>query len=186
MPDEFYKPRFSDLTNIRTLDGSTSSNQISSIVIISDALTRILIPLVRGLLPLEFTPGIISLLAGKPAPECFPVMSLSLSIRSPLSTPENPLSHIPISLNESELEDALQYGQTRGLNSYLGWVTGLQEHFHGRVAATEGWSVAAGSGSQDLLYKVCRESCLPNSANRNWNIPVGFSCPAQPRGWHLR
>jgi tryptophan aminotransferase len=109
---------------------------------------------VRGLYPLELIPGMISFLAGKPAPQSFPITSMSLTIRSPFSTPSHPLPDIPVSVTGPALAEALQYNATRGIPNFIKWVEGLQDRFHGRNAKGEGWSCAVGTGSQDLLYKV--------------------------------
>lgn len=104
---------------------------------------------VRGLFPLESRPGLISLLAGKPNPLTFPFTSLSFTARSPT----DPSQEISLSLTPEELAEGLQYSATSGLPEFCNWLTGLQEHSHGRKRG-EGWRVTVGSGSQDLIYKV--------------------------------
>ncbi|TFK60560.1 hypothetical protein BDN72DRAFT_523316, partial [Pluteus cervinus] len=97
---------------------------------------------IRSLLPLESTPGLISLLAGKPNATTFPFTSLSFTARSPVDdSPET-----AISLTETELEEALQYGATDGLKQLRNWIVGLQQLSHGRKL-DGGWKVSIGSGS---------------------------------------
>ena len=106
---------------------------------------------VRSLFPLEKTPGLISLLAGKPNPTMFPLTSISFSARSPTSSaPEDETSY---TLEPSEIALGLQYGDTAGIKPLREWLYGLQDFSHGRKQG-EGWSVFVGSGSQDLIYKV--------------------------------
>jgi hypothetical protein len=105
--------------------------------------------LVRGLLPLEATPGLISLLAGKPNASTFPFTSLSFTARSPF----DPKHELKLNVDKSDLAKGLQYGDTNGLAGLCNWFVGLQELSHGRQKG-EGWRVSIGSGSQDLIYKV--------------------------------
>ena len=91
----------------------------------------------------------ISLLAGKPNPDTFPITSLSFTARSP-TDPAKEESH---TVSGPSLSEALQYSATSGLPSLVEWMTGLQTISHGRTKG-EGWGVSIGSGSQDLLYKV--------------------------------
>ncbi|TFK69934.1 PLP-dependent transferase [Pluteus cervinus] len=103
---------------------------------------------IRGLFPLESTPGLISLLAGKPNATTFPFTSLSFTARSPIDdSPE------AISLTETEFAEALQYGATDGLGQLRNWIVGLQEFSHDRKH-DGGWKVSIGTGSQDLIYKA--------------------------------
>jgi tryptophan aminotransferase len=104
---------------------------------------------VRGLFPLEKTPGLISLLAGKPNPATFPFTSLTFGARSPT----DPNKELSLSLDEADLQQGLQYGDTAGLKKLCDWFAGLQTLNHGRKK-NEGWRISVGSGSQDLLYKV--------------------------------
>lgn len=105
---------------------------------------------VRGLYPLEDTPGIISFLAGKPNPSTFPFTSLSFTARSPT----DPKEETTVTLGDSLLAEGLQYTPTAGISKLLNWLYGLQEIAHGRKR-DEGWRLSVGSGSQDLIYKVC-------------------------------
>ncbi|GLB40687.1 putative kynurenine alpha-aminoadipate aminotransferase [Lyophyllum shimeji] len=104
---------------------------------------------VRSLFPLEQTPGLISLLAGKPNPSTFPFTSFSFSARSPLDDNID----VVLKLSDDELAEGLQYGATAGYEPLRQWMYGLQEAFHGRNR-NEGWGLSIGSGSQDLIYKA--------------------------------
>ncbi|KAG7451388.1 PLP-dependent transferase [Guyanagaster necrorhizus] len=104
---------------------------------------------IRSLLPLEATPGIISLLAGKPNAATFPFTSLSFTVRSPI----DPSRDVPVDLSQDELAEGLQYCETAGVPQLRNWLTGLQENIHGRQQG-EGWRLSVGSGSQDLIYKA--------------------------------
>lgn len=110
--------------------------------------TRIPNP-IRSLLPLEKTPGLISMLAGKPNASTFPFTSIQLTARSPM----DPTKEEVLTLGPKELETALQYGPTAGTHSLLEWIWGLQEFSHGRKPG-EGWRPSVGSGSQDVIYKA--------------------------------
>ncbi|PPR02666.1 hypothetical protein CVT24_002149 [Panaeolus cyanescens] len=103
---------------------------------------------IRGLLPLESTPGLISLLAGKPNPDTFPFTSFRIESRSADASKPSTLT-----LEGSELHEALQYGATAGLKPLVEWMTGLQEFSHGRDRTQGDWRVTMGSGSQDVVYK---------------------------------
>lgn len=104
---------------------------------------------VRHLLPLESTPGLLSLLAGKPNPTTFPFTSLNFTVRSPT----DPSQDVALSLTGDELAVGLQYGATSGLERLDAWLFGLQEIAHKRMRS-DGWKVNVGTGSQDLIFKV--------------------------------
>lgn len=104
---------------------------------------------VRSLFPLEKTPGLISLLAGKPNSSTFPFTSLSFNARSP----SKPDEEVTLNLTGEELAQGLQYGDTAGIKPLLDWLHGLQEIIHGRKRH-DSWRISVGSGSQDLIYKV--------------------------------
>jgi tryptophan aminotransferase len=95
------------------------------------------------------TPGLISLLSGKPNPSTFPLNSITFTAKSP----SNPQEELKLTLDGDDLAQGLQYGDTAGLKSLLDWIGGLQEVNHGRKR-DEGWRISIGSGSQDLIYKV--------------------------------
>lgn len=102
-------------------------------------------------MPLEKTPGLISMLAGKPNSSTFPFTSIQLTARSPT----DPTKEEILTIGPKELESALQYGPTAGIPSLLEWIWGLQEFSHGRKR-NEGWRPSVGAGSQDVIYKVLR------------------------------
>lgn len=113
-------------------------------------------------MPLEKTPGLISLLAGKPNSSTFPFTAFSFTARSSW-TQQQPGSsdsdgaaaaeERTLELTGPELAQALQYGDTAGLKPLLDWIAELQRLSHGRMLG-EGWKVTIGSGSQDLIFKV--------------------------------
>ncbi|KAI9066218.1 hypothetical protein FKP32DRAFT_391381 [Trametes sanguinea] len=103
---------------------------------------------VRALLPLEDRPGVISLLAGKPNSETFPITSMQFNLRDPVTGVEK-----PIALSQQELAKGLQYSASAGIPDLLDWLVGLQEYSHGRKRG-EGWGLCFGTGSSDLIYKV--------------------------------
>ncbi|OSD06627.1 PLP-dependent transferase [Trametes coccinea BRFM310] len=103
---------------------------------------------IRILLPLEDRPGVISLLAGKPNSETFPITSMQFNLRDPVTGIEK-----PISLTQQELAQGLQYSASAGIPGLLEWLVGLQEYSHGRKRG-EGWGLCFGTGSSDLIYKV--------------------------------
>lgn len=105
--------------------------------------------IVRSLFPLEATPGVLSLLAGKPNPTTFPFTSLNFTVRSPTQPGED----ISVALTEEELAKGLQYSETCGIPTLCGWINELQSRVHGRHQG-EGWRLTVGSGSQDLINKV--------------------------------
>jgi hypothetical protein len=93
----------------------------------------------------------ISLLAGKPNPETFPITSLSFTARTPSADGTDPEREL--TLKHQDLEEALQYGPTPGLPRLIKWLLGLQEEVHERLLG-EDWTLTCGAGGQDLLYKV--------------------------------
>ena len=98
---------------------------------------------------MEKSPGLISLLAGKPNPSTFPFNSITFTAKSP----SNHQEEVKLTLDGDNLAQGLQYGDTAGLKPLLDWIGGLQEVNHGRKR-NEGWRISIGSGSQDLIYKV--------------------------------
>jgi tryptophan aminotransferase len=109
---------------------------------------------VRSLFPLEATPGVLSLLAGKPNPTTFPFTSFSFTAQSPPTEDGHAASEdINLSLSGPELAAGLQYGPTGGMAPLVDWLYDLQRTVHGRERG-EGWGLSVGSGSQDLLSKV--------------------------------
>nr|GAT43361.1 PLP-dependent transferase [Mycena chlorophos] len=109
---------------------------------------------IRSLLPLEATPGLISLLAGKPNPVSFPFTSFTFTARAPPNANgESTSRDSTISLSDADLAAALQYGPTNGFPALVEWFYELQRLVHGREKG-EGWALSVGSGSQDLLAKA--------------------------------
>ncbi|KAH8746383.1 pyridoxal phosphate-dependent transferase [Diaporthe sp. PMI_573] len=102
---------------------------------------------IRGLLPLESLPGMISLVPGKPNPSNFPFSGLSLMVRASGSKPDT-----IIRLNDGEVSDAFQYNLPGGYPALVEWFQKLQLRVHGLTAAS-GWSCCVGNGSQDLIHK---------------------------------
>lgn len=108
---------------------------------------------IRGLFPLEQIPGMVSLLAGKPASETFPITALDITVRGVDGSDEH------IKLDGAPLETGLQYGMTPGAPGLVQWLEALQTISHNRLK-DDTWSLAVGSGSQDLITKAF--SCLCN------------------------
>ncbi|KAJ7663242.1 pyridoxal phosphate-dependent transferase [Mycena polygramma] len=112
---------------------------------------------IRGLFPLENIPGMISLLAGRPHASTFPFESITLNLKPALAgmpAPTDGADPFTITLENDELNEALQYGQTAGVGRLITWIEEFQTHVHKRVL-DESWSVTIGAGSQDLMYKAC-------------------------------
>ncbi|KAL0568683.1 hypothetical protein V5O48_013298 [Marasmius crinis-equi] len=123
---------------------------------------------IRSLLPLEKTPGLISLLTGKPNESTFPFTSLSFTARGPTKNPSllGPAggvrnTDIKVTIDSEDLAMGLQYTDTAGIPGLLRWFEGLQEKMHGRKASDEGWRISVGAGSQDLIYKAINTMVNP-------------------------
>lgn len=123
---------------------------------ITDALKRF--PhAVRGLFPLEQTPGVISLLAGKPNAALFPFTSVQFTTPAPAvpggggDRSEQTLLRV----DDDLLAMGLQYAPTSGIPPMVEWLIGFQEREHAR-RRSEGWRVSVTAGSQDAIYKVRR------------------------------
>ncbi|CCL98644.1 uncharacterized protein FIBRA_00646 [Fibroporia radiculosa] len=134
LSDEFYRARLSDAAKTRKADG------------------------IRALFPLEARSGLISLLAGKPNEETFPITSLQFTMRDPSSAED-----IKLELTEGELHQGLQYTPTNGFEELREWVFGLQAFQHDRQKG-EGWTVSIGAGSQDLIFKAASALLNPGDA----------------------
>ncbi|KAE9406202.1 PLP-dependent transferase [Gymnopus androsaceus JB14] len=122
---------------------------------------------IRVLLPLEKTPGILSVLSGCPHSSTFPFTSLSFTAKDPTTE----TSETTITIPQNQLAPGLQYSDTAGLPDLLRWTTGLQERVHGRKhglnglgEGVEGWRVSMGSGSQDLIYKAAATMVSPGDS----------------------
>ena len=145
-PKEFYEPFLSSLSRTRLPSPSASSAVINIHPLILFALAE-----VRGLLVLESTPGMLSLLAGKPAEQTFPITSISINVRSPTSPSEEVT--LKIDSEGGRISEALQYGRTNGQADLSAWLLAMQKHYHGR-SEHPSWKLSVGAGSQDLLYKA--------------------------------
>ncbi|KAK1221335.1 hypothetical protein PQX77_015855 [Marasmius sp. AFHP31] len=113
---------------------------------------------IHALFPLEQTPGVISLLAGKPNVLTFPFLELSFTARDSRDAGNSDIS-VPIS--GPLLSQGLQYGATPGINGLLSWFEQLQELVHGRKAVGEGWRISIGCGSRELMSKTIQALVNP-------------------------
>ncbi|KAL6306562.1 PLP-dependent transferase [Sparassis latifolia] len=104
---------------------------------------------IRSLFPPEDRPDVISLLAGKPNSNTFPITSLQFTTHDP----QSPSEDVTLELNADDLAIALQYTETAGLPELCEWVYGFQGCYHGRQKG-EGWKVSIGAGSQDMINKA--------------------------------
>ncbi|EAA66872.1 hypothetical protein AN8519.2 [Aspergillus nidulans FGSC A4] len=102
---------------------------------------------IRSLLPLEALPGMISLVAGKPSPETFPIAEIAISLK------DTPAGTGRIVVDGDELNQALQYGLPRGNAQLIQWFESLQRSVHG-LDENGGWSCCIGNGSQELIHRV--------------------------------
>ncbi|TBU41945.1 PLP-dependent transferase [Dichomitus squalens] len=152
MADDFHAPNGLSQNEVQHPEQSPISSRVlpSSFYesFISDSSKRRIEDPIRVLLPLEDRPGVISLLAGKPNADTFPITSLQFTLRDPVTNDE-----VPVSLTEAELSRSLQYSGSKGIPGFLEWLIGLQEYSHGRKRG-EGWDLAFGTGSSDLIYKA--------------------------------
>ncbi|KAJ7796750.1 PLP-dependent transferase [Mycena olivaceomarginata] len=140
LPESFYTPFLSDIAKARLPSP------------------------IRSLFPLEATPGVLSLLAGKPNPTTFPFTSFSFTAQSPPTEDGHAASEdINLSLSGPELAAGLQYGPTGGMAPLVDWLYDLQRTVHGRGRG-EGWALSVGSGSQDLLSKAIVALLNPGDA----------------------
>ncbi|KAI3602371.1 hypothetical protein WG66_011330 [Moniliophthora roreri] len=112
---------------------------------------------IHSLLPLEQTPGVIPLLAGKPNTSTFPFLSFSFTAKDPHQVGEEVSADITGRL----LSTGLQYGTTPGVHELITWFEGLQERVHGRKATGEGWRISIGCGSRELVSKAIRAFIEP-------------------------
>jgi tryptophan aminotransferase len=103
---------------------------------------------VRELFPLEQTPGVISLLAGKPNGAMFPFTSVQFTV----SHPDNS-EQMLLKVDDDLLSMSLQYASASGIPPMVEWLTEFQAQEHGR-RRQEGWRISVTTGSQDAIYKV--------------------------------
>ncbi|KAJ8089010.1 hypothetical protein PM082_014258 [Marasmius tenuissimus] len=139
---------------------------------------------IHALFPLEQTPGVISLLAGKPNVLTFPFLELSFTARDSRDAGNSDIS-VPIS--GPLLSQGLQYGATPGINGLLLWFEQLQELVHGRKAVGEGWRISIGCGSRELMSKTVQALVNPggpvlvdsNSKNHLDQTPIFYTHPVE-------
>ncbi|KAG8728250.1 hypothetical protein FRC10_005180 [Ceratobasidium sp. 414] len=143
-------------TTLRTIDGSKLLQHCPALNFINFTIFT-----VRGLLPLELQPGIISLLAGKPNPRTFPIEQLSITLRSPTAPQPyqpnvDPSSIIreTLTLKDVDISTALQYSFTDGIPELRQVLAEFQKREHGVDVDNVKLQLAMGTGSQDLLYKA--------------------------------
>ncbi|KAG7090552.1 hypothetical protein E1B28_009660 [Marasmius oreades] len=113
---------------------------------------------IHALVPLEQTPGVVSLLAGKPNSTTFPFTQLTFTAPDPspyteISSSSSSRAIISVTLKEDLLSQGLQYTATPGMDGLIEWFEQLQERVHGRNARREGWSVSVGCGARELVGK---------------------------------
>jgi tryptophan aminotransferase len=145
LPAEYYTRFLSSLAKERKQSPSEFHPLISSFLTNPPTHSS-----VRSLIPLESRPGLISLRAGQPNASTFPITSLTFTANSPHDSSEQKT----LTISPELLATGLQYGATAGLKGLCEWFEGLQEKAHGRSRG-EGWRVSVGTGSQDVIYKVC-------------------------------
>ncbi|KAJ1308240.1 hypothetical protein OPQ81_003955 [Rhizoctonia solani] len=114
---------------------------------------------IRGLLPLEKTPGLISLLAGKPNQSTFPIDEISITLRDPSAPqPYSPSGGEPVretlKITGDLLATALQYNFTDGVPALRELLADFQLKEHGVKVDDVNLQLTVGSGSQDLMYKI--------------------------------
>jgi tryptophan aminotransferase len=131
---------------------------------------------IRSLFPVEATPGMLSLLAGKPNTATFPFSNIALTLK-----PVGEQEATTLSISGQDLEVGLQYGQTWGLPRLVEWLVQWQSRFHGRAIIRNQteykqdgrypWRLSIGNGSQDLLTKTFNACINPGDS-------VLAECPA--------
>ena len=88
---------------------------------------------------------------GLPNPDSFPFAAITLHLKPPLDG-SAPGQTSDVTIDGQDLDDALQYGPSPGMNSLRKWLGGFQEAVHKRSQSD--FQVSVGSGSQDLMVKV--------------------------------
>ena len=83
---------------------------------------------------------------------------------------------VKLTLDQEDLVEGLQYSATAGLPRLLDWLRGLQERQHGR-RKDEGWDIAVGTGSQDL---ICKVNYFP-IVSTTLNVCIGHHCDGKSR-----
>ncbi|KAH9986058.1 pyridoxal phosphate-dependent transferase [Russula vinacea] len=107
---------------------------------------------IRGLFPLEQTPGVISLLAGKPNAALFPFTSVQFTA-APSGADASGSEQTLLKVDDDLLAMGLQYAPTSGITPMVEWLSEFQEQEHAR-RRSEGWRISVTAGSQDALYKA--------------------------------
>ncbi|KAI9454402.1 PLP-dependent transferase [Lactarius psammicola] len=106
---------------------------------------------IRGLFPLEQTPGVISLLAGKPNAALFPLTGVQFTAPR---VDGSGAEEVELKVDDELLAMGLQYAATSGIPPMIEWLTDFQEREHGRRRVEEGWRISVTAGSQDAIYKA--------------------------------
>lgn len=148
----------------KTVNGASSSSSLGLDVsaMLSSAAKSRPPSAIRSLFPLENIPGMLSLLAGKPNPDTFPLSAITLEIK-PKGNNTEP---VRVRIDGKALSDGLQYGPTAGIKELNDWLVDWQVRVHEREVVKPGqekdgkspWRVSVGMGSQDLLTKVSSAS----------------------------
>ncbi|KAL4866675.1 hypothetical protein BDV12DRAFT_198897 [Aspergillus spectabilis] len=121
---------------------------------------------IRSLLPLESLPGMISLVAGKPNPETFPIAEIAITLKG------DQIGKNRIVLDGKILTQALQYGLPGGNMELIRWFESLQRRVHG-INEDGSWTCCIGNGSQELIHRVLQVFTDPGD-------PVLVETPAYP------
>ncbi|CAE6343677.1 unnamed protein product [Rhizoctonia solani] len=150
-------PEISQLKLSPEANKATSHNDYSRFL--SRRTTLRTIDGIRGLLPLEKTPGVISLLAGKPNQSTFPVDEISITLRAPNAPqPYSQSGGEPVletlKISGDLLATALQYNFTDGVPDLRELLADFQFQEHGVTVDDVNLQLTVGSGSQDLMYKI--------------------------------
>jgi len=97
---------------------------------------------IRALQPLLKTPGLISLGGGLPAPNLFPIASVSFKLKDGFE----------LILAEKQLDEALQYSPSYGLEGLVSALKTHQNRIHSPLYTD--WEILVTNGSQDALSKA--------------------------------
>ncbi|KAF9261531.1 PLP-dependent transferase [Marasmius fiardii PR-910] len=108
---------------------------------------------IHELVPLEQTPGVVSLLAGKPNAGTFPFTEVKFTVKDPYRRGSESVD-VSVTVNGGLLAEGLQYTSTPGIGGLISWFERLQERVHGRKASVEGWRISVGCGSRELVRKA--------------------------------
>ncbi|KAJ7040057.1 pyridoxal phosphate-dependent transferase [Mycena alexandri] len=112
---------------------------------------------ILSLMALESNPGMISLLAGRPNSSTFPFESITMKLKPTLAgllSAAEGADPLTLTIENEDLNEALQYGMTAGVQRLVDWLAKFQTHVHKRVQDGS-WNVNVGSGSQELIYRTC-------------------------------